>query len=144
MPLVQCGNSSHANNRSTTCWLPAACFIKIQNAVELALALKIVTVTQSKFAIRSVGYMANPGFSSVGDSGLLLDLGALNDTTLSSKGDVVSVGPGATWDKVYEKLEKQELTVVGGRVSGVGVGGLITGGSSFHFLRRSPLFGVME
>jgi FAD/FMN-containing dehydrogenase len=110
----------------------------------LALALKIFTVTQSKFAIRSGGHMANPGFSSVGDSGLLLDLGALNDITLSSKGDVVSVGPGATWDKLYEKLKEHELTVVGGRVSGVGVGGLVTGGSPFHFLPRSLLSALCE
>jgi FAD/FMN-containing dehydrogenase len=97
----------------------------------------VITVTQSKFAIRSVGHNSNPGFSSIGVSGILLDLGALNDITLSSNGDVVSVGPGATWDMVYDELEKQQLTVVGGRASGVGVGGLITGGLSFHFLSSS-------
>jgi FAD/FMN-containing dehydrogenase len=111
-----------------TCWLPAVCILQVQNAVEVALALKIVTSTQSAFAIRSGGHNASPGFSSVGESGILLDLSALNSTTLSPDGAVASVGPGATWDRVYEELEKHELTVVGGRVSGVGVGGLVLGG----------------
>lgn len=60
----------------------------------------------------------------------MLDLGGLNEIALSPALDVASVGPGATWDKVYEALEQKSLTVVGGRVSGVGVGGLITGGLS--------------
>lgn len=96
----------------------------------MALALKIVTHTQSTFAVRSGGHSPNPGFGSVGESGVLLDLGAFNTTTLSPEGDIASVGPGATWDSVYEELEKHKLTVVGGRVIGVGVGGLITGGQS--------------
>jgi FAD/FMN-containing dehydrogenase len=60
----------------------------------------------------------------------VLDLGILNDVILSSAKDIVSVGAGATWDLAYEQLEKHELTVVGGRVNGVGVGGLLTGGKS--------------
>jgi FAD/FMN-containing dehydrogenase len=89
----------------------------------VALALKIVTRLQSDFAVRSGGHNPSPGFSSVGQSGILLDLSALNEINLSHERDVASVGPGATWDSVYEELEKHQLTVVGGRVSGVGVGG---------------------
>ena len=74
--------------------------------------------------------MANPEFSSIGKSGNLLDLRALNQVTLSPKKDILSLGPGATWGKAYEELEKHELTVVGGRVDGVGVGGLVLGGLS--------------
>lgn len=89
--------------------------------------------------------MANPGFSSVDESGILFDLGALKEITLSPKRDVVSVGPGVAWDEVYEELEQHELTVVGGRVVGVGVGGLVLGGvSSFVLLRcyhPSPVAG---
>jgi FAD/FMN-containing dehydrogenase len=114
--------------RSSTCWLPAACFIRVQNQVELALALKIVTLFQATFAIRSVGHNPNPGFSSVGQAGIVLDLGALNSIVLSPQKDFVSVGPGATWDQVYSELENDQLTAVGGRVAGVGVGGLLLGG----------------
>ncbi|KAL9067841.1 MAG: hypothetical protein Q9157_006682 [Trypethelium eluteriae] len=108
-------------------------FIKPLNSIEVALSLKIITYTQSRFAIRSAGHNANPGFSSTGEEGVVLDLGALNTVELSSEREIVSLGPGATWEKVYEELEKYELTVVGGRVSGVGVGGLILGGGMSHF-----------
>jgi FAD/FMN-containing dehydrogenase len=82
----------------------------------------------SKFAVRNIGHNPNPGFSSVGESGVLLDLRGLNDISLSSQRDVVSVGSGATWGEVYESIERYHLTVVGGRATDVGVGGLILGG----------------
>jgi hypothetical protein len=41
----------------------------------------------------------------------------------------VKVGAGARWVDVYSSLEKDNLSVVGGRVSDVGVGGLTLGGS---------------
>jgi hypothetical protein len=92
--------------------------------------LKIVTSLQARFAVRSIGHNPNVGFSSIGEDGVLLDLSELNNITLSPPKDVVSVGPGATWGKVYENIEKHHLTVVGGRVTDVGVGGLILGGVS--------------
>jgi hypothetical protein len=42
--------------------------------------------------------------------------------------------PGLTWDYVYAALEPHQVNVVGGQVSGVGVGGLILGRGSFHFI----------
>ena len=67
---------------------------------------------------------------------MVLDLSGLNRVELLDEGDVVAVGPGATWDAVYEMLERNELTVVGGRVMGVGVGGLVLGGAFV----RAPFF----
>lgn len=116
-----------------SCCLPAACFLKLQNTAEVALALKIVTSLQSHFAIRSGGHNSNPGFSGVGSTGIVLDLEALNAITLSAERDLVSVGPGATWQSMYEELDEKELIVVGGRSPGVGVGGLITGGMSAYY-----------
>jgi FAD/FMN-containing dehydrogenase len=92
--------------------------------------LKIITLFQAPFAVRSRGHSPNPGFSSI-DAGILVDLSSLNDIVLSSDHKIVSVGPGAKWETVYEELEKHELTAVGGRAAGVGVGGLITGGMVF-------------
>jgi FAD/FMN-containing dehydrogenase len=94
--------------------------------------LKLITVFQAKFAVRSGGHNANVGFGSVGQDGILLDLRGLDQVTFSGDKSVVNVGPGTTWGAVYTELEKHELTVVGGRVSDVGVGGLILGG---EFLR---------
>jgi FAD/FMN-containing dehydrogenase len=85
---------------------------------------------QCPFAIRSGGHSPSPGFASVGESGIVIDLSSLNTITLSDTKDIASVGPGATLDKVYEVLEKDKLAVVGGRAPGVDIGGLITGGLS--------------
>lgn len=120
-------------NWSTLCWLPAGCIIRPRTVPEVALALRLVTHFRTTFSVRSNGHIAEPGFSSVGESGVLLDLGRLNQIVLSDDKSVVHVGPGATWDGVYEALEKHELTAVGGRIKGVGVAGLILGGGMSHF-----------
>ncbi|KAF1959970.1 FAD-binding domain-containing protein [Byssothecium circinans] len=120
-------------NWSMTCWLPAACFLRVQTPLDVAVALRLVTILRSKFAVRGNGHNANPGFSSVDNSGVLIDTGAIDFITLSQDKSFVSLRPGASWDQVYEQLEQQELTVTGGRVKGVGVGGLILGGGMSHF-----------
>ena len=40
----------------------------------------------------------------------------------------VDVGSGLIWDDVYQALEPDNISVIGGRVSGVGVGGFLLGG----------------
>jgi len=40
----------------------------------------------------------------------------------------VSVGPGNRWLDVYTKLDQLGISVVGGRVEDIGVGGLTLGG----------------
>jgi len=125
--------------RSSDCWLPAACIIKARSAMDVALALLIVTTVHANFAVRSAGHNANSGFSSVGQQGVLLDLGEMNQITFNEDNSQAFIGPGSTWDEVYGALEAINLTVAGGRSGGVGVGGLILGGSlqslfycSFH------------
>ncbi|PVH92286.1 FAD-binding domain-containing protein [Periconia macrospinosa] len=120
-------------NWSMACWLPAACFLRVQTPLEVAIALRIVTFLKVKFSVRSAGHNPNPGFSSMDRSGILIDMGAMNTISLSQDKSVASLGPGATWDQVYEQLEPHEITVAGGRVKGVGVGGLILGGGMSHF-----------
>lgn len=57
----------------------------------------------------------------------------MNCISVSEDRTTVSIGPGCRWLDVYDTLEPFGLTVVGGRVASVGVGGLILGGGiSFH------------
>ena len=42
--------------------------------------------------------------------------------------NTVTIGVGNTWDTVYEQLSPLGLTITGGRIPGVGVGGLSLGG----------------
>ena len=51
-----------------------------------------------------------------------------NETYVNSKSGTVEVGAGLTWDQVYATLEPTGVSVVGGRIPGVGVAGLTLGG----------------
>ncbi|CAF3641994.1 unnamed protein product [Rotaria sp. Silwood1] len=48
--------------------------------------------------------------------------------TYHPNNQTVDVGPGLVWDDVYRALAPYNITVIGGRFSGVGVAGLILGG----------------
>ena len=60
--------------------------------------------------------------------GVTIDLGLMNDVTVSRDKAIASVGSGARWQDVYLKLDAMNLSVAGGRVYDVGVGGLLLGG----------------
>jgi FAD/FMN-containing dehydrogenase len=57
---------------SQTCWTPAAGYVQLSSAQEVAQALAIVQKTGSKFVIRTSGHNPNVGFSSVDEAGLFL------------------------------------------------------------------------
>lgn len=80
-----------------------------------------------EFAIRSGGYICFYGASSI-QNGVTVDLRGINSIDLSVDELTVSVGPGATWNAVYGKLNPLELSVTGGRIVGVSVAGLTLGG----------------
>ncbi|KAF1973574.1 FAD-binding domain-containing protein [Bimuria novae-zelandiae CBS 107.79] len=122
MPKNAAYEESKQLNWSTMRRLPAACFIQVRTPLEVAIALRIVTSLKAKFAVRSGGHNPNPGFGSIDGSGVLIDLGALNSVTLSKDKKIASIGPGAVWEDVYERLEGHGRAVAGGRVKGVGVG----------------------
>ena len=63
-------------------------------------------------------------------SGITLDLQDLTGVTINPCTRIASIGSGDRWSSVYSQLGTHELAVAGGRVSKVGVAGLITGGKS--------------
>lgn len=64
---------------------------------------------------------------------MTIDLRGLDSIEVNTQQSSVSVGVGATWDVVYSTLESYGLSALGGRVAGVGVGGLILGGGISFF-----------
>ena len=60
--------------------------------------------------------------------GVTIDLGLMNAVNVNDDRKITRVGPGARWADVYSKLDAMGLSVVGGRVSDVGVAGLTLGG----------------
>lgn len=91
--------------------------------------LAFVHFFRIKFAVRSGGHSPNPGWSTLNEPGILIDLQKLSDITVSDDKKIASVGPGARWINVYEALDPYGVSVIGGRIPGVGVGGLILGGN---------------
>jgi FAD/FMN-containing dehydrogenase len=58
-----------------------------------------------------------------------------SEVVYDSASQTAEIGAGLIWDDVYAALDPYGVNVVGGRVSGVGVAGLILGGGSFHHFR---------
>jgi FAD/FMN-containing dehydrogenase len=68
-----------------------------------------------------------------------IDLSNLTELHVSSDQSYISIDPGNRWNDVYTKLESVGLGTSGGRVSTVGVGGLVTGGGISFFSRERGL-----
>lgn len=60
--------------------------------------------------------------------GVTIDLSQMNSVDVYDDREITGVGPGARWSDVYTMLSPKNLSVVGGRVSDVGVAGLTLGG----------------
>ena len=114
--------------RSQNCHLSAACILKAKSPVDVSIMLRILKDQGTQFSIRSGGMNPNPGFSSIGADGVLIDLGHLNTMCLSDDGLTVAVGPGARWGEVYKYLDPHGISAVGARSPIPAVGGFIAGG----------------
>lgn len=80
-----------------------------------------------RFAIRSGGHMIWSGSANI-QGGITVDLRSMNALLLNEDRSVASLGTGGIWSEIYSQLVPYNLTVMGGRVAGIGVGGLSTGG----------------
>ena len=101
----------------------------------MSFAVLTSRVTKCEFAVKSGGHAAFAGASNA-DGGLTIDLIHMTDVTVSSDKTQTSVGAGSVWYDVYTKLQPMGLTVIGGRVSAIGVGGLTLGGGISFFSNR--------
>lgn len=110
--------------------LNPACFVLPARAEDVASIIKIAKRLQCPFAVKGGGHTFFSGANSIQD-GISVDLQALNQVTPNGDG-TASIGPGNRWGRVYEILDPLGMTVMGGRVANVGVGGLlVSGGLSF-------------
>ena len=118
--------------------LEPLCFVLPQTPEQVSAIIGWVTTQTSgkqrevKVAIRSGGHMCATGASNA-HGGVTVDLRALNSIQVHPDRSTVSVGAGATWDAVYAKLDPLGISVAGGRIANVGVGGLTLGGGISFF-----------
>ena len=107
------------------------CRVELRSAEEVAAILIITTSLNCPFAVKSGGHASFAGVSSI-QGGVTIDLRNLNEVILTGNRKLTKVGAGNTWVDVYKKLDTQRLSVVGGRVADIGVGGLTLGGKYEH------------
>ncbi|KAI0839480.1 FAD-binding domain-containing protein [Hypoxylon sp. FL0890] len=130
-------NSSQYLNQSQDVWSQTCvktplCVFEPSTVDALSQGIKLIHDAKSQFAFRSGGHMPVPGAQSLND-GVMISASLFNTNNLSADGKIASVGPGQTWQDVYEFLAPHGLAVNGGRFPSVGVGGLLVGGGMGYF-----------
>lgn len=108
------------------------CIFQPGNTDDVSEAINILRKTKCPFGIKSGGHGRLAGESSI-EEGVLIDLKKLNHVVLSEDKTTCRVGPGNTWQNVYDTLNPRGMTVIGGRVSSVGVGGFCISGIKIIF-----------
>jgi FAD/FMN-containing dehydrogenase len=103
-------------NRSSACSaLLPGCILVPDSAAQISLIVKTLLENDEKFAIKSGGHNPNQNFSSVA-GGPLINLKNLTEVTYDAESAVILA------------LQPYNVTVVGGRIGHVGVGGYLLGG----------------
>ncbi|SNX85507.1 related to 6-hydroxy-D-nicotine oxidase [Melanopsichium pennsylvanicum] len=128
LDITYAGLLSHYMSSSTQY---SACVAVPSTPADISAAIKVIGSKRIRFAVKSAGHASNQGFSST--PGVHISLQNFQQVNLSGDKKTVDVGPGNIWDNVYSGLEGTGVAIVGGRVSGVGVGGFITGGGGYSW-----------
>jgi FAD/FMN-containing dehydrogenase len=103
------------------------CVFKPKKPLDVSTSILISRLTQCPYAAKSGGHSPVSGGSSM-DGGITISFEKMNKISLSKDKKTASFQPGNTWYNIYTALQKDDVTVIGGRVATVGVGGLTLGG----------------
>ncbi|RHZ73692.1 hypothetical protein CDV55_107012 [Aspergillus turcosus] len=140
---VECPLSLSYAHELTDYWSAACsdlhpeCMVMPNNAQEMSDVITALGYIQDQFAVKSGGHSPNLGFSST-QGGLLIVMENLDQVEYDPSTQTAVIGPGQRWDEAQGKLEGTGRAVVGGRLGGVGVGGLLLGGGLSYL---SPQYG---
>lgn len=115
---------------SSTVQTPACVYVPT-TPDDLSKAIKTIGSQRLSFAVSSGKHASNKGFSST--TGIQISMKGFQHVNLSADKSYVDIGSGNIWDNVYAALQGTGVNIVGGRVTGVGVGGFISGGGGFSW-----------
>ncbi|KAJ7577570.1 hypothetical protein C8J56DRAFT_1007243 [Mycena floridula] len=109
----------------------STCSVEPISVADISTIIKILgrDDIRAPFAVKSGGHATNIGFSS--SLGVQISMSKFTNLTYDSATQTVALGSGLTWDQVYAELQQFNVTVVGGRIPGVGVGVVLGGGYSW-------------
>ncbi|KAI1779467.1 Glucooligosaccharide oxidase [Hypoxylon cercidicola] len=121
--------------------LNPGCIFKPTTTSEVAKFVKLVTANNStQFAVRGGGHTLFTGAANI-DGGITIDMRLMNSVELSDDQKIARLGPGGIFSEIYPQLVPHNLTVMGGRVPGIGVGGGITFLSRQHGFSCDNVYG---
>ncbi|KAG1864797.1 FAD dependent oxidoreductase [Suillus subluteus] len=95
---------------------PSACSFEPANAQDIGIALQLLGEDQTPFA----GFQSTPGVQ--------IALFSFSQVIYDSNAQTVTIGMGLIWDDVYSQLQQYNVTVIGAKTTGVGIGGIVLGG----------------
>ncbi|KAG4434152.1 hypothetical protein IFR05_010373 [Cadophora sp. M221] len=112
--------------------LAPLCVFRPESSGDVATAVSVLRRSSGSFAVRGGGHMGIAGANNI-DNSVLMVMSNLTTLSLSSDKTLLSLGPSHRWGDVYKYLGSYNLTVPGGRLSPVGVPGLLlAGGVNFY------------
>jgi FAD/FMN-containing dehydrogenase len=107
--------------------LKPTCVIYPRSVQQMSNVVKALHEYDEPFAIKSGGHNPNKWMASV-QGGPLVSTSLLNEVVYNQPSQTVRFGPGQAWENVTDALKPYGVTVVGGRIGNVGVGGYMLGG----------------
>ncbi|GKT47437.1 bifunctional solanapyrone synthase [Colletotrichum spaethianum] len=121
-----------------------------RSAQDVSVAIRTLTsgadVWEDKcqFAIRGGGHTPFKGAANM-ENGIVIDLKNLPAAGISTDHKTITVSPSQTWDQITEQLDPYNLSTLGARVAGVGVGGAVLScGTSFFSARYGFICDMVE
>ncbi|KAG2034061.1 FAD-binding domain-containing protein [Suillus americanus] len=113
------------------------CSFEPATTEDVGIALQILGQTQTPFGIKSGGHATNAGFSST--PGVEIALYSFSEVVYNSTTQTATLGMGLIWDDVYVALEPYGRTVVGPKITGIGIGGIALGGGYSYLTNQYGL-----
>jgi FAD/FMN-containing dehydrogenase len=99
--------------------LDPTCVFKPSKTRDVSTLVLISRLYQCPFAIKGGGHAAWAGASSIQD-GITVSMENFKQANVAADKQTVDIGPGLRWVDVYKAVERDGLSVVGGRVSRFG------------------------
>lgn len=112
-----------------------SCVFRPAKEQDIIYALQLIDSERIQFSVNGGKHTGNPHFSST-KGGLQIDMRKFSKINLSKDLSFVDIGPGNVWDNIYDALQGTGKMVKGARVSGLGVGGFLTGGGGYSFFTQ--------
>ncbi|KAE8221997.1 hypothetical protein CF319_g4736 [Tilletia indica] len=118
----------HSWNQQQSYYKPA-CVIYPKETNDIALTYQAITQNNIPYGVKSGSHGVAYGWCAT--PGVLIDLVKMDNVEYVAERGVAILGPGNRWGRVYDILAEQGQTVIGGRVTDVGMGLLLNGGVSY-------------